>query len=309
MSFRSGTDFWNRTIGTYGVCRSDHVFAYLIPLGLINFSVLMIACWHAYQARNIEIEFSEAKFIGLTMFSLCQGFMTGIPVVAVVRDTPQAFYLVLALLIFILCTVTLLLIFLPKFMMQLKFAKMSPSEQRRHMEGSVYRSTGSKTSTWKEGQEVSRSKVGFDAPLASKAVGAESQSSVDEMNSTPSDQVRRSVKFNDIAEMETLAKEELEKNKEPIISADEMISFEESLNSVEQKANSAALGDTMSADDDSCSSILQEIESKSASVNKEEADTKDLDANGDSLAESGVPSTGNSESAAVQSQTEPPSET
>ena len=92
------------------------------------------------------MEFSESKYIGLTMFSLVQGFLTGIPIVAVVRETPQAFYLVLAMLIFLLCTVTLSLIFLPKYIMQRRYAGLSESDQKKLIAQSVIRSAFGKDS-------------------------------------------------------------------------------------------------------------------------------------------------------------------
>jgi gamma-aminobutyric acid type B receptor len=64
-----GTDYWNRNIATYGACRSDKVVAYLVPLAIINLGVVVTACWQALQARNIESEFSEAKYIGFTVGS------------------------------------------------------------------------------------------------------------------------------------------------------------------------------------------------------------------------------------------------
>lgn len=136
-----GTDFWNRVIASYGSCRSDNAAAYLVPLGLLNFCVLLTACSEAYEARNIEVEFSESKYIGLTIFSLCQGFMTGIPIVTVVRETPEAFYLVLALAVFVICMVVLLLIFLPKYQMRKEYGRMSEVQQKELMAKSVLKST------------------------------------------------------------------------------------------------------------------------------------------------------------------------
>jgi gamma-aminobutyric acid type B receptor len=40
-----GNDFWNRDIESYGACRSDKALAFLIPLALINFATLGVACW------------------------------------------------------------------------------------------------------------------------------------------------------------------------------------------------------------------------------------------------------------------------
>ena len=55
----------------------------------VNAAVVCIAVWQAIRARNIKSEFSESKYIGLSVFSMGQAFLTGIPIVAVVRDIPQ----------------------------------------------------------------------------------------------------------------------------------------------------------------------------------------------------------------------------
>jgi hypothetical protein len=72
---------------------------------------------------------------------MCQAFLTGIPIVVVVREIPEAFYLVLTFLIFALCMVILLLIFLPKIFMQRSYAGMSEAEQARVLASSIRKST------------------------------------------------------------------------------------------------------------------------------------------------------------------------
>mmetsp|Transcript_38979 Transcript_38979/g.94249 ORF Transcript_38979/g.94249 Transcript_38979/m.94249 type:complete len:675 (+) Transcript_38979:2169-4193(+) len=100
-TFSDGTDLWNREIASIGRCLSeDGSLPYLVSLGLINFVVLGIACWQAYEARDISSEFAEAKYIATTVFSLAQGFITGLPIVAVTTDHPETFYLVLTFLVF-----------------------------------------------------------------------------------------------------------------------------------------------------------------------------------------------------------------
>lgn len=106
----------------------------------MNFFSLVIAAWQAWEARDIESEFSEGQYIGLSVFSLCQAFMTGIPIIAVVKDIPEAFYLVTVFLIFMLCLVVLSLVFLPKVKIQRKYAKLPPSEQRKMLAISVKKS-------------------------------------------------------------------------------------------------------------------------------------------------------------------------
>ena len=132
-----GTDYWNRVIATYGSCRSENVVPFVATLAAINFSVIAMSCYQAYQARDIKSEFAEAKFIGLAVFSFFQAFLTGIPVLIAVKDMPQPFYLTLTMMIFLICVVLLWLIFLPKMKMQSHYSNMSETEQRKVMSKSV----------------------------------------------------------------------------------------------------------------------------------------------------------------------------
>ena len=61
--------------------------------------VLGTACWQAFEARNIQSAFSESKYIALSVASLFQAFLTGFPILVIVKDEPKAFYLVLTLMI------------------------------------------------------------------------------------------------------------------------------------------------------------------------------------------------------------------
>jgi hypothetical protein len=140
-----GTDFWNREIESYGACRSDKALAYLSPLACINFAVVAIACYQAFEGRNISSEFAESKYIGLSVASLFQAFLTGLPIVVIVKDDPKAFYLVLVLMIFVLSEVILLLIFLPKIYLAYQYSGMSKADQNKALrdgiEGSANRSS------------------------------------------------------------------------------------------------------------------------------------------------------------------------
>eukprot|EP00529_Nitzschia_sp_RCC80_P004246 CAMPEP_0113468774 /NCGR_PEP_ID=MMETSP0014_2-20120614/15537_1 /TAXON_ID=2857 /ORGANISM="Nitzschia sp." /LENGTH=918 /DNA_ID=CAMNT_0000361191 /DNA_START=255 /DNA_END=3008 /DNA_ORIENTATION=- /assembly_acc=CAM_ASM_000159 len=131
--FSDGTDQWNRELESTGSCKCNNAAAFAVPLALINFIVVLIACWQAVSARHIKSEFSESKYIGLAVASMCQAFLTGIPIVAMVRNTPEAYYLLVTFLIFLLSMVVLLLIFLPKMLMQWKYSRLPKSEQRKMM--------------------------------------------------------------------------------------------------------------------------------------------------------------------------------
>jgi len=136
-----GTDFWNRVISTYGGCQSDNVAAYLAPLAVLNLGVICATIYQVYQVRDVKSVFSEAKYIGLTIGVMFQVFSTGIPVVAVVRENAEVFYLVLAIVIFFLCMSILLLIFLPKIFMTKNFSKMSEADQKRTVARNIRQSS------------------------------------------------------------------------------------------------------------------------------------------------------------------------
>lgn len=132
-----GTDYWHRIISTYGACRSDHGIEFLTPLGIINLCVLLLASWQAIMARRLKSELSDAKFVGLTIGVFIQAFLTGVPVVFVVRDQPKAYYLILTTTIFLLCESILLLIFIPKIILQREYSNLSKEEQKRRFENAI----------------------------------------------------------------------------------------------------------------------------------------------------------------------------
>mmetsp|Transcript_19639 Transcript_19639/g.47404 ORF Transcript_19639/g.47404 Transcript_19639/m.47404 type:complete len:848 (-) Transcript_19639:23-2566(-) len=135
-----GTDLWNREFESYGACRSNKALAFLIPLAVINFMVLGIACWQAFEARNTHTAFSETRYIALSVICLFQAFLIGFPVLVIVEDEPRAFYLVLTLLMFALSEGILLLIFLPKMFFAYKCSKMTPREQKQMISDAIHES-------------------------------------------------------------------------------------------------------------------------------------------------------------------------
>lgn len=141
-----GTDFWNRSIESYGACRSDHALAFLIPLAVVNFGVVGIACWQAFEGRKIESAFAESKYIALAVASLFQAFLTGFPILVIVKEDPQSFFLVLTLMILVLSEGILLLIFLPKITMAYKFSHMSEADQKKDISQQIKKSTKRKSS-------------------------------------------------------------------------------------------------------------------------------------------------------------------
>ncbi|CAB9503382.1 acid type B receptor subunit 2 [Seminavis robusta] len=126
-----GTDGWNRVLSTSGTCQSNQLAPYLVPLVLINSVCIGIANWQAYEARFIQSEFSEAKYIGITCVSMMQTGLIGIPILIVAHDHPEALYLVIVCMIFVVSMAILLFIFVPKMVLMDNYARHSTRTQGR----------------------------------------------------------------------------------------------------------------------------------------------------------------------------------
>jgi hypothetical protein len=136
-----GLDGWNRILSTYGSCESNNPVPYLAALAVVNGGVLVVTNWQAYEARFIESEFSESRYIGFAVASMLQACLSGIPVLLVVKEMPQAYYLVLTVTIFIVCMAILLLIFVPKMAFAQKvYLPRSVSQQDSLISNSIRRS-------------------------------------------------------------------------------------------------------------------------------------------------------------------------
>jgi len=121
-NYHPGTDNWNRVISTYGSCeaKSGSSLPFLVVLGTTNFLALILANVQAYQARSVETEFSEAKYIILCVLILLEAVLIGFPVLMLSMARPRMFYVVACTLISATCIVTLLLVFIPKILMKQK---------------------------------------------------------------------------------------------------------------------------------------------------------------------------------------------
>jgi len=85
-----GTDPWNRVLATYGTCVGDRPWPYVTILSLLNGGILTVANVQAYMARNIQSEFSEAKYVAVAVGCMLQACLIGGPILFVVKEIPQA---------------------------------------------------------------------------------------------------------------------------------------------------------------------------------------------------------------------------
>lgn len=111
-----GTDSWNRVVETYGTCHGDNdsrnVFYFIF--GFICFVSISMALYQAFKARNIELEYSESWYIGVSFAFMFQLLLVGLPVLMLTDDRPKVFYVVAVITVFLISSITSGLIFIPK---------------------------------------------------------------------------------------------------------------------------------------------------------------------------------------------------
>ncbi len=140
-----GRDGWNRIIATYGACQAPVAYPYLIALGVINISAVLIATWQAFEARGIQSEFGENRYIIIAMAVVLQAIVGGLPVLILVRKSPQVYYLVLSTMLFAISMSILLLMFIPKISCARGFRDQTDGERKQYLRQSMFNSDSPST--------------------------------------------------------------------------------------------------------------------------------------------------------------------
>ena len=104
-------------LDSYGFCSFDGdvtSISLAISLLVVNFAALVLALVQLFRARNVPVEYSETRYIAIAIGSSLQVFLTGLPILLLVNDSPELLYFVKVSLVFVIAMSILLLIFLPK---------------------------------------------------------------------------------------------------------------------------------------------------------------------------------------------------
>lgn len=110
-------DKFNRDLESVGFCitaEEDGWGPYVWTLLSINLAMVLVANYQAYRSRKMSIEFSESQYVAMIMAALLQAFLIGIPLLAMVANDPVSFFIVKSLLVFVVCIVVIVCMFVPK---------------------------------------------------------------------------------------------------------------------------------------------------------------------------------------------------
>mmetsp|Transcript_35922 Transcript_35922/g.66177 ORF Transcript_35922/g.66177 Transcript_35922/m.66177 type:complete len:1120 (-) Transcript_35922:228-3587(-) len=129
---KDSKDQFDRTTETYATCTSEKSLPFVIVIIVVNLGALLVANFQAYQARDIQTEYQESRYVAISMASILQAWCMGIPIMIVVKDAPQAKFFVEAGIIFVTCTAVLLLVFTPKLLAVRSDRRKEEEERRRN---------------------------------------------------------------------------------------------------------------------------------------------------------------------------------
>jgi len=169
--YRDSTDIFDRFVESYGTCSNSDALPFVVVILILNISILIVANWWAYQARNIETEYHESRYIGISMASILQAWCMGIPILIVVWDNPQAKFFVEAGIIFVTALAVLLLVFIPKFL-AIRTDRQKAVEETKRLAYTNF-TARSKQHQFAEDEEGSKPQRKIDSKSSSKTVGGE----------------------------------------------------------------------------------------------------------------------------------------
>ena len=115
-SFQDSTDIFDRYVASYASCTNDGALPFIIVIIVMDIILLALGNFWCYQCRNIETEYHENRYIGISMASVLQAWCMGIPILIVVWDNPPAKFFVETGIVFITALAVLLLIYVPKIL-------------------------------------------------------------------------------------------------------------------------------------------------------------------------------------------------
>jgi len=90
--------------------------AMLALIWLINIIAVAFASVQAYQTRNLSVAYHGSKFVGLSLATILQSFLIGLPLLFLTNTNATARFLVRAILVFAVCMSILCFIFIPKML-------------------------------------------------------------------------------------------------------------------------------------------------------------------------------------------------
>lgn len=131
----SSKDEYGRIDPTVGSCQGsrDSSIAFAIAILFLNLFLLIVSSWWAYRALDLDTEYSENKYISLSLGASLEVFVVAAPLMALLNHEPGPRFFVFAGFAFLTSFVVLVLIFFPKVRFLRNEKKKRKEEQRERL--------------------------------------------------------------------------------------------------------------------------------------------------------------------------------
>ena len=104
-------------IESRGLCESPNAATSMIPLVSMIFLSLIYGVYLIYISRDVPTQFSESKWIGMSIVMMIEAMILGVPVLVLSHEESTSGFVVKFLMITLISMGTVVLIFIPKLLM------------------------------------------------------------------------------------------------------------------------------------------------------------------------------------------------
>lgn len=115
----AGEDTFRRPAQSYGICTSgdkatlSKIFGSF--LAVVDFIPMILSVYQSYRSRGLPSEFNESRYLALSLASLLETFLIGLPII-LMTVLPTAVFLSRAVLLCMSCLAVLMPMFVPKWL-------------------------------------------------------------------------------------------------------------------------------------------------------------------------------------------------
>lgn len=129
-TFNSSTDIFGRSSSFYSCRSEDGTSPYSIVIVVAQALMVLLGCLWCYQTRELETEYHETQYISYALILLMETVLIGLPLFSLLESTRLTSFSFGVGSVFLICSVLLSLIFLPKMMALRRERQTAEAEAR-----------------------------------------------------------------------------------------------------------------------------------------------------------------------------------
>jgi 7 transmembrane sweet-taste receptor of 3 GCPR len=166
-------DKYGRSVESVGRCgynESDVHRAFVGILLAVNLVYVIIGNYQCYRTRMMPAEFNETSYIALSMASILESLLIGVPIIFLSKEKPKVDLVVRSILVTLLCFAILLPLFVSK--LRMVNVKQTRSQSMAAWKSTLHKGSGSRNSSGGRRSSDASTLSAAAAAIAAKGAGA-----------------------------------------------------------------------------------------------------------------------------------------